>query len=383
MIIAFDGTILNAPKTGIGYYTQFLIHHLAAEQPDLALTTFDGRRMRAYEPATSEVAAAHSRPPLLSPLVSRLRQVNVVRKAWRTFKAASFSHAMRDADIFHATNYLPPAKTGVPTLPLIHDLSHIRHPQWHPAERRRWLESRADEFLAAPIINTVSHFSASEIETVLGIAPERIRVTYPGINPVYNTEPGDERSVLHSFKVKPGGFFLCAGTLEPRKNLMTAIHAFSKLPASFQERFPLLIAGPPGWGNLALPPATQQLESQGLLRFLGYIDEASMRGLYQECAAFLFPSSYEGFGMPVSEAMARGTRPVISGGSSPEEVAGDLGIVLPAFDVEAWQLVMERAIEENWHADSKLRTRLRERSRLFNWSANAKATRAIYDALLQ
>src|SRR5690606_22912866 len=123
-----------------------------------------------------------------------------------------------------------------------------------------------------------------------------------------------------------GHFFLCVGTLEPRKNLTTVIAAYAKLSQSVQQRFPLLVAGPPGWGDLALPPDTERLERSGAVRFLGYVDEASMRGLYASCTAFLFPSSYEGFGMPVSEAMATGTRPIIASGGAPEEVAGPLGL---------------------------------------------------------
>src|SRR5690606_28583206 len=204
-----------------------------------------------------------------------------------------------------------------------------------------------------------------------------------GINPVYSAAHADASETLQAVQVRPGGFFLCVGTLEPRKNLVTAIGAYSRLPASFQDRFPILVVGPQGWGDLALPACAQQLERQGRLRFLGYMNEARMRDLYQECAAFLYPSSYEGFGMPVSEAMATGSRPVISADGAPEEVAGNLGVSLPAFNTEAWTLAMMQAVEEGWHADAKLRNRLRERSRRFDWTTNAKATRAIYEALLR
>lgn len=378
MIVGFDGTILRGPKTGIGYYTHFLMQHLLRHHLEFEILAFDGLRMRRPVLGGGEEGRQDSKADFRT-LASRLSQLEAARKVWRALKAAGFRRAGRGLDLFHATNYLPPAPIDLPVLPLIHDVSHLRHPEWHPVERVKWLEARVEEFRQATIVHTVSRFSADEIAATLGINRARIHITYPGINPVYRDVSSSDEERLPAFAVEAGHFFLCVGALEPRKNLATVITAYARLSQSVQQRFPLLVAGPPGWGDLALPADTGRLERSGAVRFLGYVDERSMRALYGSCAAFLFPSSYEGFGMPVSEAMATGARPIIASGGAPEEVAGPAGFACPAFDIAAWSQAMEMAVEEKWHSDEALRRKLREASARFDWTENVEATVRLYD----
>jgi alpha-1,3-rhamnosyl/mannosyltransferase len=149
-----------------------------------------------------------------------------------------------------------------------------------------------------------------------------------------------------------------------------------------QRRAPLLIVGPKGWGNLDLPSGIDKLEREGQVRFIGYQPEKIMHVLYHEAAAFLFPSSYEGFGMPVSEAMATGTRPVVAAGGAPEEVSGGFGLALPTFDHMAWRDAMIQAMDEHWQRDPSLRTKLQRASAGFDWAINARSTLSIYEELI-
>lgn len=380
MIVGFDGTILAGPQTGIGYYTQLLIEHLI-RLPEMEVRTYSGLHM--HTPSAETFADARKRPSHArrGRIVSAVRSLPGARSTWNAVKGAGFKRAARQVDLFHATNYLPPRAVNCPTLPLIHDVSHLRHPQWHPRARVDWLTKRAEEFLRAPLVHTVSQFSAREIAHTMGIPADRIYVTYPGVNPVYRKPWREEPAVLDSYDVKPGRFFLCVGTLEPRKNLRLAIDAYSRLPETTKLHVPLLVVGAPGWGDLELGWQADVLQRQGALRFLGYLDEPVMRVLYQECAAFLFPSVYEGFGMPVSEAMACGSRPLVIAGGAPHEVAGDLGIAL-APDEIAWNDALQSALDENWHGSGELSKALRQRSQMFDWDANVQATLRLYSTLL-
>ena len=384
MIIGFDGTILREPRTGIGYYTYFLIRHLLLLEAGLEPRLYNGIRMRpAAFPDEADGEAQQSAQTASTSLANALRKSTLIRAVWRQFKAAGFRRAVRHVDLFHATNYLTPDRTDACVLPLIHDISHIRHPEWHPIERVKWLEARAQEWQQVPLINTVSEFSAREIAATFGIPRERIHVTYPGINPIYRRADASDPAVLARFGIRPGRYFLCVGTLEPRKNLATVIQAFSQLPRNSQACYPLIVVGPTGWGNLELPAATEMLVARGVLRFTGYLDEWSMRALYRDCTALLFPSRYEGFGMPVSEAMALGARPVIATGGAPEEVAGSCGVAVPARDADAWSRALFQAIDEGWHADTALRNRLTDASLRFDWLKNAQETKLAYDRLIQ
>ena len=383
MIIGFDKTILREPLTGIGYYTYFLMRHLLRLEADLDLRLYDGLRMRSSSCLSQRSGLPQTTSYSIKAYITQtLRGNSGFRALWRQIKAMRFHQASGQVDLFHATNYLPPSPAGVPVLPLIHDVSHLRHPEWHPPERVKWLEARAHEFQAAPLIHTVSEFSAGEIAETLGIARERIHITYPGVNPIYRQVGAADPTVLQRFDLKSGRFFLCVGTLEPRKNLATVIEAYARLPRNLQARYPLLIVGPKGWGSLNLPRATDRLVDRGVVRFPGYLDESVMCTLYRDCAAFLFPSRYEGFGMPVSEAMATGTRPLIAEGGAPEEVAGACGLALPATDPDRWTLALLTAIDEDWHANMPLRHQLTNASLRYDWSRNARETRDLYQLLL-
>ncbi len=382
MIVGFDGTVLRGPRTGIGYYTQLLMTHLKGEH-DCDIRAYNGFVLRPYAatPGGSGPTGVTASGARRADAINRLKSLPGARPAWNNLKKTGFVFASRQLHLFHATNYLAPADTRVPTLHLIHDVSHIRHPEWHPRARVHWLAKRSIEFARAPVLHTVSHFSAREIAETLGIPPERIHVTYPGINPAYRKPAVEAPAILRGLDLRPGQFFLCVGTLEPRKNISLAVEAYVRLPRTLQNAVPLLIVGPSGWGDLKLPPASNDLARRGRLRFMGYVDERTMAALYQECAALLFPSSYEGFGMPVSEAMAMGSRPVVAKDGAPEEVAGDLGLALSLGNAGPWAETMERALDEKWHGDASLRQALQERTQIFDWHANAKATHDLYRML--
>lgn len=378
--VGFDGTCLRQPRTGVGTYTYNLIKHISDQE--ITVKILDGARSRTladYEDEYSDAASAMSAGK--STIVRLARKSQSLRRFNQRLRDIRHSIAVRDLDIYHATNFLPLRPVDKPMLPLIHDVSHLRHPQWHPKERVEFLTGRSREFLEAPLINTVSQFSALEITRTLGIQAERIRITSPGTNPRYFGEPTNPEKTLRELDLEPGRYFLCVGTLEPRKNLSTLVSAYVALNDRQTASAPLIIVGPAGWGDLNFPRQSEALIRNGKVRFPGFLREPVMHTLYAHAAAFLYPSLYEGFGMPVAEAMATGTRPVVASGGAPQEVAGDLGRCVPASEADAWRAAMEIALDEQWHLDSAMRSRLTSRAGEFCWDRNAEQTMAIYHEL--
>ena len=153
------------------------------------------------------------------------------------------------------------------------------------------------------------------------------------------------RSGLASLDLEPQRYLLAVGTLEPRKNLGTLVAAYGRLSQRERARMPLVIAGGAGWGDVGFPKQTSEFVREGSLRFLGMVPDARLRDLYEGAAALLFPSIYEGFGMPVVEAMSCGALVLHSTGTSMDEISADVGIRLPATDVTAWTEAMRRLIE--------------------------------------
>ncbi len=375
--VGVDGTCMRQPRTGVGTYTFSLVNHIS--EGGVAIRILDGSRYRPISDYADDYSTtgAHGRDPLHT-LTDIARKSQLLRKLYRGFINRQFTLAVSKLDIFHATNFLPARKIDIPVLPLIHDVSHLRHPEWHPAQRVELLTSRADEFTDAPLINTVSQFSADEIVDTLSIPAELIRITPPGTNPVYFGKPDQAEPLLKQLDLAPGGFFLSVGTQEPRKNLATLLQAYIDYCGRNAATQPLVIVGPQGWGDLNLPEGTDALQRSGNVRFLGYVPERVMHVLYANATAFLYPSLYEGFGMPVAEAMAAGTRPIIAAGGAPEEVAGPDGLTAPALDVAAWSAAMLRAVDENWFVDAERRSGLSRRASTFTWEENAASTLAIY-----
>jgi alpha-1,3-rhamnosyl/mannosyltransferase len=255
---------------------------------------------------------------------------------------------LENVALFHAFNFVPPGRLNIPWIPVIHDLSHIRYPAMHPRDRVLWLSAFHKDFCTAPLVQTVSRFSQREITALLGIPEDRIRIVKPAIDPErFNPidDAGRDAAVLTQFQLHAEGFILAVGTIEPRKNLQTLLAAYSRLPNRVRERFPLVLAGGAGWG--ARPDICNHLESAGHVRFTGYISEAELITLYRAAKIFAYPSFYEGFGMPVLEALACGTPVLVSRGTACEEVAAGLARCIEASDVPAWTLALQEALDQD------------------------------------
>jgi glycosyltransferase involved in cell wall biosynthesis len=388
MRIGLDLSSLRQPHSGVAVYAGQLARALlagptTAEEEFLA---FDGVGTRPLARVLSAGWADGNRagvPPgvaerLIGGAIRAAKAVRPLMPLARAARAASFLAAQQRLDLFHCLTTLPPGRIWRPSLPLVYDLSPVRHPETHPADRVRAFDHALPALAAAPLLNTISEFSRREITALLGVAPERIVVTRPGVDPFYRaTDRTPDAAALAALDVAPGRFLLAVATLEPRKNLATLVAAYGGLPPPMQAAAPLLLVGQPGWGDLGFPPEAERLIAAGRLRLTGYLPKPSVRALYRATALFLYPSIYEGFGLPPAEALASGAPVAISADTAMEEAVGAAGIRLPARDVDAWRAAMAAAIAAPDRTAEAIAARHAAAPAL-DWAETAAETRALY-----
>jgi anaerobic magnesium-protoporphyrin IX monomethyl ester cyclase len=301
MRIAFDGTTLRPRRTGVGYYTEHLLHHLAGHADELTVLS------------NQPVDTDRPLPPHVRVVTSRR---HVPRMVWIQMLAPAALRAT-GAEVAHFTNGMVPLASFVPTVVTIHDVSLRLYPRYHPP--RRVLLNGPLVALAARRANaiiTVSDSARDDIVRSYQVDPARVRVVYEAAAPAFTPVRDPER--LAQVRRRYGladRIILYVGTIEPRKNLPTLIDAFSRQLRAGALAHQLVCVGPYGWMSRGLG---QRIDTEGLdhaIRFTGYVPFEDLPALYSLAEMFVYPSMYEGFGLPVVEAMACGV-PVIAGPAS-------------------------------------------------------------------
>lgn len=344
--ICLDVTAATSVPTGIGYYAWHITDRLFQMAKPGRLTALSRGGLREALPPIVDAPTPSSRARELVRTLSR----SVPRAAHmaRVVRGKISRPSLGDVALFHAFNFVPPSSLRIPWIPVIHDLSHMRFPDMHPVDRVLWLERFHDRFREVPIVQTVSAFSQREIVALLNVPVERIRIVKPSIDRRRFDPLGDHRvetAVLTRFGLRPRGFFLSVCTIEPRKNLRTLVEAYARLPLRLRELFPLVLVGGQGWGRAGWPANLDALERAGHVRFTGYVPGTDLVALYRNAKLFAYPSLYEGFGMPVQEALACGTPVAVSRGTACEEASGGLGALVEATDVTGWTKALADAID--------------------------------------
>ena len=299
MRIAVNARILQAPRTGIGHYLVELLGALQAHA-DFEFSLFHGWGWSGDLPAAA--LPGYSR---LSPW---LRNPPGAYRARRWLEQRRFDSGRPPVDLYHEPSLWPLDFDG-PMLMTLHDLTHLHYPATQPAARLREIERRlARGMEKARLILTHSPAIADEAQAYFGLPRERF-VVAPSAMPRGSVRGTGSpcASPCARMALVPRGYFLCVGTLEPRKNLSLALRAHGQLPAAVRQRFPLMIVGMPGWESRSLDDELRQALASGTVRLLGYLPDERVAELMSGARALVFPSIYEGFGLPVLEAMASGT----------------------------------------------------------------------------
>jgi glycosyltransferase involved in cell wall biosynthesis len=391
MRVAVDTRALRPSLAGIGHFTYRLTEAmLPLLSSDETLLAFNGWALELLDRRfLDRIAAANSGTGSIGSqrlvgqagrkLYNALRPVAAVRKGVRAVQAHRFRRNEQRFDVFHAMNYVPPGQIGRPVLPFIHDLSHIRHPNMHPRDRVEWLQERLAFVADAPLVQTNSQFSKSEITAVLGIPAQRIHVTYAAPGADFRRAPDGDDAWLTKRGLTARRFILAVGTREPRKNFTSVAEAYAGLPENLRAQFPLVWCGPAGWGELSLSPSAARAKDAGQIRIVGYVPDRELAALYRNCTLFVMASVYEGFGMPVVEAMACGARIALSRIPVFEEIAGDYARYVEPLDVEDWRRAIRQAVEQA--RDSSDRQSRQPDLARFSWQSSAAVTLDLYRQL--
>lgn len=371
MHIGINYTAALRQRAGIGRYTSGLINALtqldAANQYTLLVTRDSPRSHFPKLPDNFRIKILPISERLLTILWHRLNLPMTI-DTW----AGPF-------DLFHSPDFVLPPLKNTPSLLTVHDLSFMQHPHGAVPKLRRWLESVVPRSAnKASHILADSHSTKHDLETILDVPSAKISVVGAGVEPRF--QPIADEAVLNRVRRKynlPDQYILGLGTLEPRKNFVGLIQAFNQLQTNCPELH-LVIAGGKGWLYEDIFATAANSPVADRIHMLGYVADEDLPALYSMANIFAYPSHYEGFGIPVLEAMACGTPVITADNSSLPEVAGDAALMTPSDDIDA----LAQGIYQIHTSDSlhkKCVKRGFAHAKTFTWEAAAKKLLTVYE----
>ncbi len=392
MRVLINGISMAGAKTGIGHYTAELYRCLPARAGADEVGCFPAPWVRRARAAWAAVRPALERSAPAGPLGKA--EVTAARPGWRRLAfgglrsagqallARHFRATCRKGhyDLYHEPNFIP-FESDLPTVTTLCDLSVLLHPEWHPADRVAHFErgfraglSRCVHFLA------ISEVIRQEIIQTLGLRPDRVTRTYLGVRPNLHPLPDDEVQTTLRFLGLPPRYLLSVGTVEPRKNVPTLLRAYCALPGEVRDAYPLLLVGGWGWNSADVAAYLDSDARYKNVRHIGYLPEEHLSALYNGARALVYPSLYEGFGLPPLEMMACGGAVLASTADALEETVGGQAHLVAPLDLDGWREALLRVTcDDDWWR--QLRAGAREVARPYTWERCAEETFAVYRAV--
>ncbi|HEY7156980.1 MAG TPA: glycosyltransferase family 1 protein [Gemmataceae bacterium] len=394
MRVLVNGLAAAGPMTGIGHYTTQLLRCLRQQADAEEIYSFPDRwlcrarslwahlrsRMeRGGDPtivaAASSAASGSGKPGW------RGRALRSLRASGQWLLARNFRAVSRGGryDLYHEPNYIPLA-SDLPTVATVHDLSVLLYPEWHPADRVAHFERRFRRGLKQCVhFLAISEFARQEIIRTLHLRAEQVTRTYMGIRP--GLKPLPEQQVQEALRRLglPSRYLLYVGTIEPRKNISTLLRAYGGLDERIRHDYPLVLVGNWGWNAAEVAHLLDTRGASGVIH-LGYVPESDLAALYNGARALVFPSFYEGFGLPPVEMLACGGAVLASTAGAVAETVGRQAHLIEPLDIDSWREAMQRVVEDDdwWHS---LRRGAVEVARPFTWEQCAADTLRVYRQL--
>ncbi len=302
-----------------------------------------------------------------------------LRILWEQMALPSAIAGMR-VDLVHGLVNVLPLMTRVTGVVTVHDLSFLRLPDLFPPLKRTYLTAltRASVRRAAHVI-AVSHQTASDVMYFFDKDPSRITVVHNGVDGRFAPGTPEGIAAFRERKGLPDRYWFYLGTLEPRKNLDILLDAFATWQTVADDhKVRLVVAGGKGWYYDTIFAKVAECGIEGSVIFPGFVPDEELPDWYRGAELFIYPSRFEGFGMPVLEAMACGTPVVCSAAPGVAEVAGDAAVQVPADDIAAWVAALDDLARQP-EQRAALAAAGPKRAGMFTWQAAAQATLAVYD----
>jgi glycosyltransferase involved in cell wall biosynthesis len=371
MRIAIDYTAAIAQGAGIGRYTRSLVSALARVDAEDRFTLYSSE---AATPERGFPAANNMRPRVFN-IGNRYMTI-----LWhRLHLPLPAELLMGRADVLHGPDFTLPPVLNTRRVVTIHDLAFLTNPECALPSLVAYLSDVVPRAVrAADHVIAVSQRSADDLVERLAVPREKISVIYLGVDPTLG--PEREEAVLAAIRAKyalADPFVLAVGTIEPRKNYERLIAAFAQALRQPDGPRMLVVAGRKGWLYDGVFEAVARHGVADSVRFLDYVPDGDLRPLYQAASVLAMPSIYEGFGIPVVEAMACGTPVVCGTGGSLPEIAGDAALLVDPEDVTGLGAALVRAVSDS-DLRSSLVARGLARTRLFSWDEAARSHVRIY-----
>ncbi len=350
-------------RAGIHHYISQLLNNLPLDNDQFEITIFSNNSDDLTNWPANKIAP------------SRWRTDNpLIRIAWEQIVWPSIL-SDHNIDLLHSMAFVTPVRSPCPTIVTVYDLSFIYFPEQYPLLKRLYLTNLTRRSCQkAKRIVTISEAGRQDVHHQFGIALDKIDVVPPGVDSSFVPLSESEVKAFREHQQLPKQFVLHVGTLQPRKNLLILIEAMAQIK---RPEITLVLAGGKGWYYKDIFARVQKLGLENQVRFTGYVSETDLPLWYNAASMLIYPSFYEGFGMPALEAMACGTPVVVANNSSLPEVVGEAGRLFDPDDIQALAEHIVTVLDDQ-EIVATMRQKGMKQARLYNWSESGQKLNSIY-----